>query len=464
MGLKVRFALGRFRGSEVQFLALAQELAGPVLKTVGYLARMARHMVGNWTANKSERPTIDNVIDRGAYLSAGMAELNASVQELPILKRLPGILTAGVEDALIPSLTAMFLGRLPAKDKQRLIIEFNIRIPKNHKKPHSVAVSLRLKRKLILSPAKLHTKKMHNMRAIKLFFKSLPFGVGVVVTRALWVDLTGFHMLATCPKSPYGPLANAERSAMDYAGQLQSADSSDRSFTFDSFAEFLHAAKTGLDVLRFVVGSPLHVVIGNEAGDLDSLVSALVIAYLQSVKTNGTSIALPVFNVPRAELRLRKDNVRVLQKAGINESDIICRDEIPLDRLANEGRLALTLVDHNELSPLQQSLAGSVVAVIDHHRDAGLYNETVSASSRRVVFPVGSCCTLVANELLEAGGDGMLLLQDRLVNSLLTSVIVIDTNALKDNVTTTAADENALTQLKKFLGDQPALWDLYSDL
>ena len=50
-----------------------------------------------------------------------------------------------------------------------------------------------------------------------------------------------------------------------------------------------------------------------------------------------------------------------------------------MEELARAGRLELTLVDHNELSPRQTWAAKSVVAIIDHHKDAELYKDTVKA-------------------------------------------------------------------------------------
>lgn len=58
------------------------------------------------------------------------------------------------------------------------------------------------------------------------------------------------------------------------------------------------------------------VVIGNEAMDLDSMVSSLVCAYFLSVTSNGQEFVIPVLNLPRGEMRLRKDNLLALERSG----------------------------------------------------------------------------------------------------------------------------------------------------
>jgi len=71
-----------------------------------------------------------------------------------------------------------------------------------------------------------------------------------------------------------------------------------------------------------------------------------------------------------------------------------CRDEIDLQALQAEGKLKLTLVDHNMLAAADSHLQPSVVRVIDHHkRDKPL-------DRRDLIEPVGSCCTLVAEMAL----------------------------------------------------------------
>lgn len=180
-------------------------------------------------------------------------------------------------------------------------------------------------------------------------------------------------------------------------------------------------------------GTPLRIVMGNEAGDLDSMVCALVVAYHLSA-TSKKELYLPVMNVPRKDLALRRDNIAAFKMAKVNENSLIFAGELPLADLASQGKLSLVMVDHNELSPLQDELGNAVVQIIDHHKDSKLYPDV---KSRIVEFPVGSCATLVTR-LLQSDNAG--LLAERPVNVLLQSTIAIDTKNLKDEKKTTELD------------------------
>jgi hypothetical protein len=62
------------------------------------------------------------------------------------------------------------------------------------------------------------------------------------------------------------------------------------------------------------------------------------------------------------------------------------------------GKLQLTLVDHHVLSPENKFLRTSVVEIIDHHPQdpAWLWSQ-----QKVTLTTVGSCCTLVANEVIQ---------------------------------------------------------------
>merc|ERR1719313_2945323 len=219
-----------------------------------------------------------------------------------------------------------------------------------------------------------------------------------------------------------------------------------------SLPEFVTYVKA--QVARIGSGSgKVAVVMGNEAGDLDSMASALVLAYYKS-EHEGCAV-FPVINVPRDELRLRKDNCEVFSVANIAQKDLIFINEIPLKKLASDGRLQLTIVDHNELSPRQDFLAKSVVAILDHHKDAGLYKDTVGSDGRRnVQFPNGSATSLIA-EVLNKDDDGKAVLADRSANLLLQSTIMLDTDNLKNQAKTENLDRAGLEVLKSAVTSEP---------
>jgi len=218
-----------------------------------------------------------------------------------------------------------------------------------------------------------------------------------------------------------------------------------------------YAVATKLEVGAVSAGvKPVQVVMGNEAGDLDSMACALVYAMLQALRTNETFF--PVMNVPRNEMRLRKDNQECFRLAGIDESQLICIDELPLADLASKGRLALTIVDHNELSCRQEALAGSVIRIVDHHRDTGLYNDTVKPADRSVVFPMGSATSLLTEMALAAGPAGDTVLADPACRMMLASTILIDTNNLEDKAKTTERDAAAIAALREKASGSSQTW------
>jgi len=73
------------------------------------------------------------------------------------------------------------------------------------------------------------------------------------------------------------------------------------------------------------------------------------------------------------------------------------RDGVDLKQLQMAGKLQLTLVDHHALSPANEFLRTSVVEIIDHHPQdpAWLWSQ-----QKVTLTTVGSCCTLVANEVI----------------------------------------------------------------
>ncbi|XP_050186371.1 exopolyphosphatase PRUNE1 isoform X2 [Myiozetetes cayanensis] len=163
----------------------------------------------------------------------------------------------------------------------------------------------------------------------------------------------------------------------------------------------------------------IHVVMGNEACDLDSTVSALALAYFlaQSSPAPGAAF-VPVLNIPRADFALRTETTFLLREQGIPATSLIFRDEIDLGGLHHAGLLSLTLVDHHVLPGADAALEEAVVEVLDHRpleRDRG-------PPCRVTVEPVGSCATLVTERIAQ-GPPGLL---DRTTAALLHGTILLD--------------------------------------
>ena len=204
----------------------------------------------------------------------------------------------------------------------------------------------------------------------------------------------------------------------------------------------------------------VHLVMGNEACDLDSLVSALVVAYmleqsgpsfpLRAALATGKNpgqkedggqyqhdIFVPVVNIPRtpavpgsrADIALRKDALGALAAAGVAPEDLLFVDDVDglLDGLIAEDRLRVFLTDHNALASHQQSRAGLAAAVeglIDHHKDEGKHPKDQVAYHNLEM--VGSACTLVG-ELLQGADAPQTVAGDPTVARLLASVVLLDT-------------------------------------
>uniref|UniRef100_A0A8V5GLX1 Uncharacterized protein n=1 Tax=Melopsittacus undulatus TaxID=13146 RepID=A0A8V5GLX1_MELUD len=160
----------------------------------------------------------------------------------------------------------------------------------------------------------------------------------------------------------------------------------------------------------------IHVVMGNEACDLDSTVSAMALAHYLAQTSPDPTAFIPVLNIPRSELPLRTETTFLLRDHGIPSASLICRDEIDLDGLHRAGILTLTLVDHNVLPRTDAALEDAVVEVLDHRPLERPRGCPVT------VALVGSCATLVTERMAQ-GPPGVL---DRTTAALLHATIILD--------------------------------------
>ncbi|KAJ4490358.1 hypothetical protein J3R30DRAFT_3277588 [Lentinula aciculospora] len=162
------------------------------------------------------------------------------------------------------------------------------------------------------------------------------------------------------------------------------------------------------------------IVMGNEAGDLDTLASSIAFAWLRTKILDQPSI--PLLQMNRDDLELRAENLHALSLAGISRpkdqlffiTDVIDFHPFPSHKFA--------LVDHNRLSstfsPEEQPL---VVAIVDHHVDENLYGDTAEP---RIIIPSGSCASHITTLL-----DTVEIPPE--LATLLLSAILIDTDGLK---------------------------------
>ncbi|KAI5474254.1 exopolyphosphatase [Pseudohyphozyma bogoriensis] len=199
------------------------------------------------------------------------------------------------------------------------------------------------------------------------------------------------------------------------------------------------------------------VVMGNEAGDLDSLASSISYAYLSSL-TSSTTHYIPLILTPSSSLHLRPENLLVLSSSSIpNPSHtLLTISDLPTSTTTELGKRGarFALVDHNALSGMFGGEEGEeewVEGVIDHHVDEGRHR----SAHPRLIDPVGSCAALVATYFLstssEAGVTRPPELSEALksVSLLLLSSILIDTNLrpVSEGGKATPTDEDAVRLL-----------------
>ncbi|KAL1478399.1 hypothetical protein MTO96_035044 [Rhipicephalus appendiculatus] len=206
---------------------------------------------------------------------------------------------------------------------------------------------------------------------------------------------------------------------------------------------FLSESKRNLEKLDAF--TKVHVVMGNEACDLDSAVSAIVTAYLlHELQPVATLLVVPVLNIARKDVKLRTEITYFFEHVDIPLDTLVCRDEIDLKKLHSQSKLSLTLVDHNLLPKEDADLQPAVQEIIDHHR--------LETSHRcdKTVEMVGSCCTLVADKVLHSKPE----LLDPQVALLLYGTILLDTVCLSESARkTTAKDLEVVSKLQALLPD-----------
>ncbi|KAI1809152.1 exopolyphosphatase-like protein [Poronia punctata] len=253
-----------------------------------------------------------------------------------------------------------------------------------------------------------------------------------------------------------------------------------------SIKSFLAKARAALTTGRSNRLLPLNFIVGNESADLDSLCSALLLAYFHTYagRSNGsktreqrvTALHIPVCPLLRADLSLRPEFLAVLRDAGCGPEDVFTLEDV----LPHDAALALheraccsdckklrpedtrwLLVDHNAMTgALANAFASRVVGCVDHHADEGVLSYDAEI---RVIEKSGSCASLVlehcahiwdrlcsassASRYPGFSGDrewGEAMKIDAQLAHLALGPILIDTANLGDINKTTAHDRRAV--------------------
>jgi exopolyphosphatase len=158
---------------------------------------------------------------------------------------------------------------------------------------------------------------------------------------------------------------------------------------------------------------------------------------------------------------LRPELDFVLQRAGINQDDLLTLSELPDHRLNPASGLApestrWLLADHNALTgPLETRGYGSrVVGCIDHHEEEGKVPRDVEGEPR-IIQRCGSCSSLVVERYKSLWRDLSKADQDAKLDAQLAHValapILVDTVNLTVQGRTTDTDLQAVSFVEQFL-------------
>ena len=174
---------------------------------------------------------------------------------------------------------------------------------------------------------------------------------------------------------------------------------------------------------------------GNESCDLDSIVCAISHAHWLAQRH---SVAVPVLQCRREDFALRTDAVWLFDQLQLDHGHLLFSDDI-IEILRSVGKVSLTLVDHaHPTGPLRQLPNMEVVRIIDHHPGVSPWQQ-----GEVVMEAVGSCATLVAQQLL--AGEGHVAISSD-VATLLLGAILLDTVGLKEEAGRVTDKDKAMAE------------------
>lgn len=209
--------------------------------------------------------------------------------------------------------------------------------------------------------------------------------------------------------------------------------------------------KTFLESLKStpIKGPVIRLVSGNQSCDMDSVVSAIAYLYLHSKKFPSEQQFVPILNIPKAELKLRKDIVLLLESNKINSSLLYFLDDVQKwENQFPDTSFEVALVDHcnlqgDVLTNLYAQKKLDVVAIIDHHEDERAFLE----ANPRVIQTCGSCSSLVFDYWNSQGTANI----DSSVVKLLLGPLLIDTSNMSQKVE--QGDVTAIQEYKEILSN-----------
>jgi exopolyphosphatase len=181
-------------------------------------------------------------------------------------------------------------------------------------------------------------------------------------------------------------------------------------------------------------------VFGNQAADLDSVVSAIGLAWVLGNRKKHCT-ALPLIPIKRDDFRLKTESRWVLSQTGVDADNLFFLDDVlPLDTLMSRVR-GFALVDHNRLVNGLSKYEKKVRVIMDHHEDLKLYPNAL-----RRIEPVGSCATLVGEDLINGSDGGAAEKIPGSLATLLLGTILIDTVNLDPNAGRATPRDHAVVE------------------
>ncbi|KAL3427253.1 exopolyphosphatase [Phlyctema vagabunda] len=227
-----------------------------------------------------------------------------------------------------------------------------------------------------------------------------------------------------------------------------------------SLRAFLSTAKAALTTAG-QQASPVTLVIGNESADLDSLCSAVVLAYLRtySATSKTNTLYIPLSNIPQEDLSLRPELLPVLSRANLKLTDLITLSDLPRNPSLVPGNTKWILVDHNSLQgELGLQYSSRVVGCVDHHDEENKVPRD-TGEEPRIVKKSGSCSSLVVEYCKEAWnalseevkGKSETVSWNAELAYVALAPIVIDTTNLTSKSKTTSDDIAAVNYLENFI-------------
>mmetsp|Transcript_8244 Transcript_8244/g.15762 ORF Transcript_8244/g.15762 Transcript_8244/m.15762 type:complete len:426 (+) Transcript_8244:83-1360(+) len=197
-----------------------------------------------------------------------------------------------------------------------------------------------------------------------------------------------------------------------------------------------------------------HFVIGNDAGDADSIVSAISLAFIESVYEDRS--ITPIVSISKESFIHERPEVNLLfTYAGIQfASDMLLFVNDMTSMLREDKakqRVNITLVDQNTLNHRLKAFADdlAIVEIVDHHKDMGKFQKTCFGNDRTVAFSrsralVASACTLVAERLKRVASGRY----PSVIGALLLGVILMDSVNLDQSIgKVTQRDRDAVTDI-----------------